>query len=188
MVRRRWRLERDRQVCCSREPCTACLITVLESLAPACLTLLYRASHLTTCPSPPAVGWRDRRRRLAEAIFALATNAMIGNQKAVPKLKMVLRLLSKFMHEPGPLARVRRRLHQGCIRASNKRHSCNNRPPPPPPACSLCPTAPCRPARVAKRPPTCERALSRYGTAPRPSARARSLTSCSRLTMRHSGR
>lgn len=45
--------------------------------------------------------WRDRRRRLAEAIFTLATNAMIGNQKAVPKLKMVLRLMSKFMHESG---------------------------------------------------------------------------------------
>ena len=42
----------------------------------------------------------------------LATNAMIGNQKAVPKLKMVLRLMSKFMHEPGPLASYRSRMHQ----------------------------------------------------------------------------
>ena len=85
-VRKRWRWERDQQVCCSTERCTACL------------TLLFCLSE----PLPlPVAGWRDRRRRLAEAIFTLATNAMIGNQKAVPKLKMVLRLMSKFMHESG---------------------------------------------------------------------------------------
>jgi hypothetical protein len=51
--------------------------------------------------------WRDRRRRLAEAVFTLASNRMIGNQKAMPNLKMLLRLISFFLKEPRRLGRFR---------------------------------------------------------------------------------
>ena len=136
-VRKRWRWERDQQVCCSTERCTACL------------TLVFCLSQ----PLPlPVVGWRDRRRRLAEAIFTLATNAMIGNQKAVPKLKMVLRLMSKFMHEPGPLARYRSRMHQVSPALHRGPLRLRELLAPPALACSLFPDAPLQLLRCCTAP------------------------------------
>ena len=65
--------------------------------------------------------WRDRRQRLALAVFSLAMNAMVGNQEALPQYKMLTRLVSKFMFEPEPLARLRGRMCQAGARGPEQR-------------------------------------------------------------------
>lgn len=65
-------------------------------------------------------GWRDRSRRLAEALFVLAFNQMIGNQATMPNLKQLFRLLSRFMHEPDRLASLRSRMRWSAPRGAEK--------------------------------------------------------------------
>ena len=62
------------------------------------------------------------------AVFSLAMNAMVGNQESLPQNKMLTRLVSKFMFEPEPLARLRWRMCQAGRRAGQSSACCGDAP------------------------------------------------------------